>query len=531
MAKGKKSGSPPPKSKSEDSVRSKIIGIEGGLGALTTSLQNMNANLMISNDYSEFIARQHGIFLSRISNNIETMTKAMLGFDIKDSQGNTVDYKGMKVQGAGLEAKAEAKKEEDQDDKRDDKVLSTFEQNLNELKELRKDLKKGGLLDLLIGGAALIAGSIIGLASKYVEIFQKAFKPLLKLFSGDGKTWAMLIDKVKDGWKAFTGLFVKLDTFLANTKIVKFISSSLTSFFRVFEDIGKVVVEAVEGIGKVFGGGKEGSIIGKLVGFFKDIGSKFSYFFKLGMVIGKKILFPIITIYDTIMGALDGWEKDGVLGAIKGGISGLINSVFGGILDLLKDGVSWLLNLMGFENASKALDSFSFQDVISNAVGGVVDMFMTPIRIIQDLMKAFSGEVDWSTTFKSIMARIVAGVLAPFNGIAKTFGIDITQKVLDLLGLPKPEAAGSSNGANSPVTTTSETGVATKALENVSGENKAVNAEKEAKAVAAGAAAGMANSSSQTINNNTTQAAIIKSKATNWEPDDQWARGGYAFGA
>jgi hypothetical protein len=102
MAKGKKSGAAPPKSKSEDSVRSKIIGIEGGLGELTSSLQNMNQNMMINNDYAEFIAQEHGIFLKKISRNIETMTQAMLGLDVKDDKGNAVDYKGMKFKAVVL---------------------------------------------------------------------------------------------------------------------------------------------------------------------------------------------------------------------------------------------------------------------------------------------------------------------------------------------------------------------------------------------------------------------------------------------
>jgi hypothetical protein len=482
----------------------------GGESSLRTLVAELKKE---SNDNGELIVASNFI-LSNISDNIADLTTHMLKMPIIMAAG------AMGSNLSALESKAEDTKLKADDAKRDEIVISSLDKQLNELKELRKDLKKGGLLDFLLAAGALVAGAVVGLVKQYIDVFKKVFKPLLSLFQTDGKGWTALVDKLKDGWKAFTGLFTKLDQFLAK---------GIKPFVTFFENIGKVFVEAFMGLKQVFGS-KEGGIVNSIVNFFKDIGGKFKYFFKLGMVIGQKILFPIITIYDTIMGALDGFKQDGILGGIKGAIAGFVNSIFGGILDLLKDGVSWILNALGFENASKALDSFSFQDIIKEAVSGVVDMFMTPIRVIQDLMKAFSGEVDWGTAFKSVMARIVTGVLAPFNGIAKTFGIDITQKVLDLLGLPKPEAAGSSNGGKMAVSPTSETGVATKALEKTTNENVAVKDEGAAKALASSAAALTNNSSSQVINNNTTQAAIIKTKTTNWEPDDQWARG-MAYGA
>jgi hypothetical protein len=94
------------------------------------------------------------------------------------------------------------------------------------------------------------------------------------------------------------------------------------------------------------------------------------------------------------------------------------------------------------------------------------------------------------------------------------------------------EFAGLDPKTGAVVQGTSETGVATKALEGTTTENTMAKGEQAAKAAMATAASSVASSTSQTINNNTTQAAIIKSKTTNWEPDDQWARGGgMAWGA
>lgn len=525
--------------KENKSVRSKITSIEGGLGDLTSSLQNQNNNSLSLISISQEILDVSYQYLRPMEDNIRLMAQAILGLDITDAKGNKVDINAMRTQGglgAMKEAAAEAKKEDDQDDKVQEKQLSKDEEALVELKGLRKDLKKGGLLDLLIGGGALIAGSIIGLAQRYIEVFKAAFKPIINLFKGDGSRFEKMISIVRTGWTKFTAVFAGLADWLTSGKTGEFLNKGVELFKRIgsgftklgayFLSVGDILKEAYAGLKAVTGGG---GFISKIVEFFTRIGGTFKYFLKLGMLIGRRILFPIFAIYDTIMGALDGWEKDGIFGAIKGGISGLINSIFGSILDLLKDAVSWVLNALGFENASKALDSFSFQNIIKDAVSGVVDMFMTPIRILQDIMKAFSGEVDWLTTFKSVMARLVAGVLAPVEGLAKGLGIDLTQKVLDMMGLPKPPAAGSSAGANAPTPTTPEKGTATIALEKTMNENVAVKDEQAAKN-AAGAVVVTTNNS-PVINNNSSSTAVLRAKTTNWEPDDQWARGGMAWGA
>lgn len=524
--------------KENKSVRSKITAIEGNLGDLTSSLQAQNNNSLSLISISQEILDVSYQYLRPMEDNIRLMAQAILGLDITDAKGNKVDINAMRGQGglgAMKEAAAEAKKEDDQDDKVQEKQLSKDEEALAELKGLRKDLKKGGLLDLLIGGGAFIAGSIIGLAQKYIEVFKAAFKPIINLFRGDGSRFEKMISVVRTGWTKFTAVFASLGDWLASGKTGEFLSKGVELVKRIgsgfaklgayFVSIGDLIKEGYAGLKALTGGG--GGFIGKIVEFFKRIGGTFKYFLKFGMIIGRRILFPIIAIYDTVMGALDGWEKDGIFGAIKGGISGLINSIFGSILDLLKDGVSWIIEaIFGENDVSKALDSFSFQDIISEAIDGLVDMLMTPVRVLQDLMKAFSGEVDWGTTFKSVISRIVAGVLAPAEGLAKRFGIDLTDKVLNMMGLPKPPAAGSSAGANAPIASTPEKGTATIALEKTMNENVAAKDEQAAKN--AGGAVVVTTNNSPVINNNSSSTAVLRAKTTNWEPDDQWARGGGA---
>lgn len=492
----------------------------GGESSLRTLVDQLRKE---SIDNGELIVASNFI-LSNISNNIADMTDHILKMPVIMSVSAAASTSNL----SGMEGKAEAAKEAATDNKREDSIKSTLDKSLLELAGLRKDLKKGGLLDMILAGAALLAGSVIGLAKQYLDIFKKVFKPLLSLFSSEGKGFASLVDKIKDGWRAFTGIFVKIGTFLGNNKVIKFFSESFSKLAAWFGDIGKVISEAYAGISKVFGGGGSGGgFISKIVAFFGDIGSKFKYFFKLGEIIGKKILFPIVTIYDTVMGAIDGFKKDGIFGAIKGAFSGLINSIIGGVLDLLKDGVSYVLNLLGFENTSKMLDSFSFQDLITSAVDGffnfikgmvqfVMDIFTNPTKALETL----TGVGDSMQAFaKSVLRSVLP--MPGASGIAGYVAKAIPDSVYEYAGMnPKTGAV---------VQETSQTGTPAKALEKTTTEN--TQAKDAAASTAAAASAAVSNSSSkQTVNNNTTQAAIIKTKTTNWEPDDQWARG-MAYGA
>ena len=94
----------------------------------------------------------------------------------------------------------------------------------------------------------------------------------------------------------------------------------------------------------------------------------------IGTVLGRLFLpFTIImTVFDTVKEAIAGFEEGGILGGIAGAITGLLNSVFFLPLDLLKKAVSFILGKMGFEQAEKALDSFSFQDIVRKVIFGFV---------------------------------------------------------------------------------------------------------------------------------------------------------------
>ena len=95
-----------------------------------------------------------------------------------------------------------------------------------------------------------------------------------------------------------------------------------------------------------------------------------------------------MTLIDTVKGAMAGFEEEGFIGGVKGAIKGLINSLIMMPLDLLKDLISWALDKLGFEEASKSLDSFSFQDMFSDFVDMLFDL---PSRMMSALLPDPTG--------------------------------------------------------------------------------------------------------------------------------------------
>ena len=162
-------------------------------------------------------------------------------------------------------------------------------------------------------------------------------------------------------------------------------------------------------------------------------------------------------------------------GAIK-----LIKGIFIVPLDLLKDGVSWLAEKMGFENFSAALDSFSFNDIfdkfikfgnnifssepeegyfsIVKMVGDVIDNIvefmkgLIPDDIIGSLKKLAGNALDiisspqrwlWNNAIKPAIDAIIkmfgGSVELPGTGEIGDMATNFLKNILKSV-LPNPEA-------------------------------------------------------------------------------------------
>lgn len=130
-------------------------------------------------------------------------------------------------------------------------------------------------------------------------------------------------------------------------------------------------------------------------GFLTPIGTfaktAFKTFGALGRVFGRLFL-PIqivMGVIDSVKGALAGFDKykdqgfiAGLFGGLMGGISGLLQGVIGLPLDLLKDGISWIMEKFGFDTT--AIDSFSFSDMIANLFTLITDSVLGFVSSIGD---------------------------------------------------------------------------------------------------------------------------------------------------
>jgi len=255
----------------------------------------------------------------------------------------------------------------------------------------------------------------------------KAFSPIAKFF-----------DSLGGKFKA-TKLGKTIDAFLDTVKNL-FKVSDIKGFkgLAVFEDLQKTFGRATRPIVKIVDGVKDfGGKVKKVFGTIKTGLSSMKGFMagfepivKFAKTVGKvlgKIFLPVtvlMTLWDTVKGAIKGYEDDGWIGAIEGGITGLINSIIGMPLDLLKSAVAWMLGVFGFDNAAGALKSFSFQTLISDAIGAVFDfgkkvfawfgeLFTDPVKALSSLWTGLVGEggfIDLITTPFNMAVNWLLGI-------------------------------------------------------------------------------------------------------------------------
>lgn len=232
------------------------------------------------------------------------------------------------------------------------------------------------------------------------KIFDDLIQPFKTIFSGEGTAGRRIVgifkkitdifmfpfeNVIDDVVKPFRAVFQASE----GPSVISRIIGAITRPFTAAVDFVKGLIKPVttffsaDGpISKAFG------VIKSAFGIFSEGSALMKALSGIGRVIGR-LFFPltlIMTAYDTIKGALAGFEDEGIIGAIQGAITGLLNSVIGMPLDLLKSVISWILGKFGFENAEKTLDSFSFTDLFSRAIDGVFDLFKNIINGVIELV-------------------------------------------------------------------------------------------------------------------------------------------------
>lgn len=249
--------------------------------------------------------------------------------------------------------------------------------------------------------ASLLAG-----ISMQIDLLKDSIKTYFKGQSGT------LMTKVKAAWSAvknfFTGIgpsFMKqLDGWKDEFKIFKdFLGPTVTKVKGLLApllDLGA----RVDDIKGVFSFIKD-TIVGWVKGVFAKIknvlgilGGGDSLLGRVGAIFGK-FLAPVtflLTLWDTVKGAYEGYQDGGIFGAIKGALTGFLGSLVGEPLNMLKSAVSWIAEKLGFGAVSEVLDSFDFMKFIKSGISGIFDwvtlIFTDPGAALSTLWNNLVGE-------------------------------------------------------------------------------------------------------------------------------------------
>lgn len=274
-----------------------------------------------------------------------------------------------------------------------------------------------GILGMIAGIAGLVTGFVLGVVEALTGAFMGAMSFINKFLKIDE-----LLAKMGLSGKNLKKLFGPLEEAFTDVKLFfSNIGNSIKSFFTE-SGFAKSIGEFFSPLKELFTSfTKEGSMISKILGYFSKLKETFSLFFKFGRVLGKIAGWVgiAISVVESITDAVNIFKTTGDVGkAIQVGITGFINSFTGGILDLFKDGISWIANMLGFEELSKALDSFSFADIISVFIDRIIKwgqgifetLFLGIYDVFEDLSSSFAkGPLEFAMELiRGIMKTLVA---------------------------------------------------------------------------------------------------------------------------
>ena len=249
-------------------------------------------------------------------------------------------------------------------------------------------LNKASLLGTLAGLALLLFDPerLKAIIDEIILFFDGLYDSIVGILNGD---WSIAQDFILNNLKG-VGIALGILALKFGGPIIRGISS----LFRGIRSVASFFTK-----------------IGKFIGnFVTKNASKFS---KIGGVlknIFKKLFLPItviMAIFETVKGAIAGFQEGGIIGAIKGALNGLFTSLIGGLLDMIKGAVSWLLGIFGFENAAAALDSFSFSTMFAT----VVDKIFSFVGSAIDWIKGIFSNIDIGGMLQSLWDGLVAGTI------------------------------------------------------------------------------------------------------------------------
>lgn len=233
---------------------------------------------------------------------------------------------------------------------------------------------------------------------------QESGRPNVGFLAGLGATALGGLVGMFKGWINAIKLFSPKKIVTLIEEALLGIKKGIMFIIEPFAKTGKAIIAIAK---DVLGFGKT---IGRIGTYFSDL---FRIVKGVSGIVGK-LFFPltiIMTGFDTIKGIIDGYAEGGIIGALEGAITGFFNSLVFGPLDLIKDAVAWVLEQLGFENAAKTLESFSFSQIFTDLIGGTFELIgnvFTAIKtLFSNIMQATIDAFDFVGSFTT---KLVGGI-------------------------------------------------------------------------------------------------------------------------
>jgi len=315
----------------------------------------------------------------------------------------------------------------------------------------------------LVGRTAMIMGIIASLSTSVgllggfaTELLSKTrftgFEKLMKGIRAMSKWFSSIADKLADArhW--------------VSSQLSKFTGAVKQIFLNMFDD----VIRAWRDVKALFGAtGKGGGLvssivnfIGRMLGVVEGVAKAFTsaarVFLNFGKAIGRllgKLAIPITVImsaFEGVRGAIEGFKTDGVFGALRDGFKGVLDVLIGWAFDLPISIAKWFYRKIGQEDWAKSLEGVSFSavfdgliDFIAQAMNWVVEKFDSMVEYFSpdNVLKNISTTMSRLGTFltddlpKAIL-RVVMTMIGQISPLlmASALKIPAIKRIADEIG-------------------------------------------------------------------------------------------------
>ena len=133
----------------------------------------------------------------------------------------------------------------------------------------------------------------------------------------------------------------------------------------------------------------------------------------------------VMGIFRGIQGAIEGFKEGGIIGGLIGFLKGFMKGAFegfiGSILDLLKDGVAWILDKFGFSDLAGILRDFSFVETFNQTIDLLFGTIGNLFGWVKSIFVSDDEVVDGKETM-SFWERMKETITKVWDAI-KSFGI------------------------------------------------------------------------------------------------------------